>query len=73
MNLLQITSVQDSFQQMQQVAADVEPQAAMNALDLAIKGGWIMIVLLLLLLLSVSVLIEGRWSSTKQARRTIHS
>ena len=33
MNLLQITSVQDSFQQMQQVAADVEPQAAMNALD----------------------------------------
>lgn len=58
MNLLQITSVQDSFQQMQQVAADVEPQAAMNALDLAIKGGWIMIVLLLLLLLSVYVLIE---------------
>ena len=58
MNLLQITSVQDYFQQMQQVAADVEPQAAMNALDLAIKGGWIMIVLLLLLLLSVYVLIE---------------
>lgn len=58
MNLLQITTVQDTFQQVQQVATEVAPQETMNALDLAMKGGWIMIVLLLLLLLAVYVLIE---------------
>ena len=58
MKLLQITTVQDSFQQVQQIASEIEPQEAMNALDLATKGGWIMIILLILLLLSVYVLIE---------------
>jgi biopolymer transport protein ExbB len=55
MNLLQIASVQDTLQQ---ITTSVEPQTTTNALDLAFKGGWLMIVLLVLLLLSVYVLIE---------------
>ena len=58
MNLLQIAPVQDTLQQMQQITTAVETQTTMNALDLAFKGGWLMIVLLVLLLLSVYVLIE---------------
>ncbi len=58
MTLLQITSLQDTSQQLGHIATEMEPQAAMNALDLAFKGGWIMIVLLILLLLSIFVLIE---------------
>ncbi|HCB88459.1 MAG TPA: biopolymer transporter ExbB, partial [Porphyromonadaceae bacterium] len=58
MNLLQIAPVQDTLQQIQQITTAVEPQTTMNALDLAFKGGWLMIVLLVLLLLSVYVLIE---------------
>ena len=55
MNLLQIAPVQDTLQQ---ITTAVEPATSMNALDLAFKGGWLMIVLLVLLLLSVYVLIE---------------
>lgn len=55
MILLQITSVQDTVAH---IASEIEVEPAMNALDLAFKGGWIMIVLLILLLLSVFVLIE---------------
>lgn len=58
MNLLQITAAQDTMNQFRQAAADIETVTTMNALDLAFKGGWIMVVLLLLLLLSVYVLIE---------------
>ncbi len=58
MTLLQISSVQDTVNQMGQLATDLDAATTMNALDLALKGGWIMIVLLLLLLLSVYVLIE---------------
>lgn len=58
MTLLQITSVQDTAQQMGQIAAEIETQSGLSAFDLAFKGGWIMIVLLVLLLLSVFVLIE---------------
>ena len=58
MTLLQITTVQDTMNQLGQAAAELETVTTMNALDLAFKGGWIMIVLLLLLLLSVYVLIE---------------
>ncbi|NLX81226.1 MAG: MotA/TolQ/ExbB proton channel family protein [Proteiniphilum sp.] len=58
MNLLQITAAQDTMNQFGQAAADIETVTTMNALDLAFKGGWIMVVLLLLLLLSVYVLIE---------------
>ena len=57
MNLLQIPP--SAFDSLQQVTTTVEGgQATMNAFDLALKGGWIMIVLLILLLLSVYVLIE---------------
>lgn len=58
MTLLQITSLQDTAQHIGQIATEMEAQTTMNALDLAFKGGWIMIVLLVLLLLSVFVLIE---------------
>lgn len=54
MNLLQIISVQDTLQQMQQI----ETPTVINAFDLAFKGGWLIVVLLVLLLLSVYVLIE---------------
>ena len=60
MNLLQISPVYDTIQQMQQSAIPViEPTATtISAWDLAAKGGWLMIVLLLLLLLSIYILIE---------------
>ncbi len=62
MNLLQIPSPADSLQAiyntMQQTAAAEEMAAKMNAFDLALKGGWIMIVLLVLLLMTIYVLIE---------------
>ena len=61
MILLQIAQpALDTAQQVQQqVATSVESQeTVMNLFDLAMKGGWIMIVLLVLLLLSVYVLIE---------------
>lgn len=62
MNLLQITppdTAQAIYNTMQQTAATAETEvAAMNAFDLALKGGWIMIVLLILLLMTIYVLIE---------------
>ncbi len=61
MNLLQIAQpAYDTLQQVQQqVVTSVETTPeTMNAFDLALKGGWIMIVLLILLLLSIYVLIE---------------
>lgn len=61
MNLLQIPTVaNDTLQQMaQQVTTTVgTPETTINAFDLAIKGGWLMIVLFVMLLLSIYVLIE---------------
>lgn len=62
MNLLQIPSPADSLQAiyntMQQTAVAEEMAVKMNAFDLALKGGWIMIVLLVLLLMTIYVLIE---------------
>ncbi len=61
MNLLQIAQpVHDSLQQAQQavVATTEAAPETMNAFDLALKGGWIMIVLAVLLLLAIYVLIE---------------
>ena len=60
MKLLQITpGVSDSLQQLQQGVPDVDiSSTTINAFDLALKGGWLMIILLILLLLSVYVLIE---------------
>jgi biopolymer transport protein ExbB len=57
MNILQIpTSALDSLQNAS-TTMDA-PAVTMNALELAVKGGWIMIVLLILLFLSIYVLIE---------------
>jgi biopolymer transport protein ExbB len=57
MNLLQIPvpgdTAQAIYNTMQQATAD-----KMNAFELALKGGWLMIVLLILLLMAVYVLIE---------------
>lgn len=58
MTLLQITTLQDSANQIGQIATEIDTQSGLSAFDLAFKGGWIMIVLLILLLLSVFVLIE---------------
>src|SRR5690554_6158664 len=57
MTLLQVpTAALDSLQNVSNV---VETSAAtMNAFDLALKGGWLMVVLLILLFLSIYVLIE---------------
>ena len=57
MTLLQVpTAALDSLQS---VSSAVESSAAtMNAFDLALKGGWLMIILLILLFLSIYVLIE---------------
>ncbi|MDD2244789.1 MAG: MotA/TolQ/ExbB proton channel family protein [Dysgonamonadaceae bacterium] len=65
MNLLQVqTAVMDTVSTMTnavpQVSSSLESPAVttINAFDLAVKGGWIMIVLLVLLLLSIYVFIE---------------
>lgn len=72
MNLLQIPSPADSLQAiyntMQQTAAAEEMASQMNAFDLALKGGWIMIVLLVLLLMTIYVLIERTLVINKAGR-----
>ena len=57
MTLLQVpTAALDSLQN---VSSAIETSAVtMNAFDLALKGGWLMIILLILLFLSIYVLIE---------------
>ena len=67
MNILQIPmSALDSLQNANTLTE--APVATMNALELAMKGGWIMIVLLILLFLSIYVLIE-RTLIIKKARQ----
>ena len=72
MNLLQIPTPSDSLQAiyntMQQTAATEEFAVKMNAFDLALKGGWIMIVLLVLLLMTIYVLIERTLVINKAGR-----
>jgi len=72
MNLLQIPSPADSLQAiyntMQQTAVAEEMAAKMNAFDLALKGGWNMIVLLVLLLMTIYVLIERTLVINKAGR-----
>ncbi len=56
MILLQIPSAVDSLQN---ISTAVETSAVtMNAFELALKGGWLMLILLILLFLSIYVLIE---------------
>ncbi len=72
MNLLQIPSPADSLQAiyntMQQTAVAEEMATKMNAFDLALKGGWIMIILLVLLLMTIYVLIERTLVINKAGR-----
>ncbi|MPM79571.1 Protein TolQ [bioreactor metagenome] len=62
MNLLQIPvpgdTAQAIYNTMQQMATAQTEAATMNAFDLALKGGWLMIILLILLLMTIYVLIE---------------
>lgn len=67
MNLLQISTA--AIDSLQNASTTIDTQAVtMNAFDLAVKGGWIMIVLLILLFLSIYVLIE-RTLIIKKARQ----
>lgn len=62
MNLLQIPMPADTAQAiynaMQQATTAETEAVTMNAFELALKGGWLMIVLLILLLMTIYVLIE---------------
>ena len=59
MNLLQIPMPADTAQAIYNAVGEAELEAVrMNAFDLALKGGWLMIVLLILLLMTIYVLIE---------------
>ncbi len=67
MNILQISTT--ALDSLQNASTTVDTQAVtMNAFDLALKGGWIMVVLLILLFLSIYVLIE-RTLVIKKARQ----
>lgn len=72
MNLLQIPTAADSaqaiFNTMQQATTAETEAVAMNAFDLALKGGWLMIVLLILLLMTIYVLIERTLVINKAGR-----
>lgn len=70
MNLLQILptdSAQAIYNTMQAATAETE-SVTMNAFDLALKGGWLMIVLLILLLMTIYVLIERTLVINKAAK-----
>ncbi|MGV8962144.1 MAG: MotA/TolQ/ExbB proton channel family protein [Candidatus Saccharimonadaceae bacterium] len=67
MNILQIPTA--AIDSLQNLSTTVETSAVtMNAFDLALKGGWLMIILLILLFLSIYVLIE-RTLIIKKARQ----
>ncbi|MFA6911936.1 MAG: MotA/TolQ/ExbB proton channel family protein [Proteiniphilum sp.] len=70
MNLLQILpadTAQAIYNTMQEATAETE-SVTMNAFDLALKGGWLMIVLLILLLMTIYVLIERTLVINKAAK-----
>jgi biopolymer transport protein ExbB len=66
MNLLQIIPT-DTAQSLYNAAAETE-SVTMNAFELALKGGWLMIVLLILLLMTIYVLIERTLVINKAAK-----
>src|SRR5690554_10952 len=72
MIFLQLPSSADTaqavLQTMQQTTAADTTTVTMNAFDLALKGGWLMIVLLILLLMSIYVLIERTLVINKAAK-----
>src|SRR5690554_1654327 len=60
-------AIYNTMQQAAATAAETET-VTMNAFDLALKGGWLMIVLLILLLMSIYVLIERTLVINKAAK-----
>lgn len=58
MNLLQISVPADTAQAIYNTMQAQTEAATMNAFDLALKGGWLMIILLILLMMAIYVLIE---------------
>ena len=72
MIFLQLPSPADTaqavFQTIQQSATAETTAVTMNAFELALKGGWLMIVLLILLLMSIYVLIERTLVINKAAK-----
>ena len=72
MIFLQLPSPADTaqavYQTMEQAATAETTAVTMNAFDLALKGGWLMIVLLILLLMSIYVLIERTLVINKAAK-----
>lgn len=58
MNLLQISVPADTAQAIYNTVQAQTEAATMNAFDLALKGGWLMIILLILLMMAIYVLIE---------------
>ena len=72
MIFLQLPSPADTAQAlyntMQQTVTPEAAEVTMNAFDLALKGGWLMLVLLILLLMSIYVLIERTLVINKAAK-----
>lgn len=72
MIFLQLPSPADTaqavYQTMEQAATAETTAVTMNAFDLALKGGWLMIILLILLLMSIYVLIERTLVINKAAK-----
>lgn len=72
MIFLQLPSPADTAQAlyntMQQTVTPETAEVTMNAFDLALKGGWLMLVLLILLLMSIYVLIERTLVINKAAK-----
>lgn len=72
MIFLQLPSPADTAQAlyntMQQTVTPETAEVTMNAFDLSLKGGWLMIVLLILLLMSIYVLIERTLVINKAAK-----
>lgn len=67
MTFLQIPS--DTLPQLSQMATDATAQAeSMNLWDLAVKGGWIMVVLLLLSILACYIFVERLLFYNKQGK-----
>ena len=66
--LLQITPAVDTAAVMDMAAAVVQTKEKIPIMDLAIKGGWIMIPIVLLLLVSIYVFVE-RWIVISKASK----
>ena len=66
--LLQIAPAVDTAAVMDMAAAVVQTKEKIPIMDLAIKGGWIMIPIVLLLLVSIYVFVE-RWIVISKASK----